>query len=270
MSHFYLLVVLVVLFAITDTAFSNPLSKHGNGILTGRVVYPDGKPAAGIRVVAVLEAPYIDKLWQKGILKLRPDGEEYTEEGRQFFAEQQNLSAVSQADGSFHISGLITGPYDLLVTEGPGKFIYYMIGMPRDWTAAAAIGIWGKQGHTVQLSQNIILTHGIMIQGKVIDTDGKPLEGIEVASIGPHRPESSDCVACVITDEKGEYSMRVPPGDITVYIAGPSTIHPKLKGKVEVTLNDKPTESDRLLKAQCRFHADAEKSDAVNFRFLPS
>lgn len=259
----------------TTAASGNPdelPAKHGNGEVTGHVVYPDGKPAADIRVVAALQTPFIDELYQNGFLTLTRDEDDMevaTEETRQFFTEQQSLVDISQADGSFHIQGLITAPYNIFITGEPGKFIYYMVGMPRDWTAAAAVDVLGKQDQTVRLSQNIVLTPGVVIYGKVINTDGKPLSGIEVATIGPHRPKSSECVACVITDEEGQYSIRVPPGNVTVYIAGPPIIYSKLKEKIRVTLNGKLVENDSLFKAQCRFQASTEESDIVNFQFLP-
>ena len=271
MKRFYLLVTFVVAFITMNAAFCNAAklpTKHGTGVLIGHVIFPDGKPAVGIRIMAVLERPYIWELTQKGFLKRTPGGY-FTEEARQFFAGQQNLAAISQADGSFRIQGLITGPYDLLVTAKPGRLRYYMVGIPRDWTAAAAVGVWGKQDQTVRQSKNIILTRGVVIHGKVIDTDGKPLSGVDVASTGPHRPDSSDSAAAVITDENGEYSMRVPPGEITVYLAGPSTIYSKLEGELKITLNGKLIKGDKNFKDQIKFPVSTEKSDVVNYQFLP-
>jgi hypothetical protein len=271
MKGFYALITFVVAFAAMNATLSRAdksPTKHGNGVLIGHVVFPDGKPAAGIRIMGVLERPYIWELTQKGFLKRTPGGV-FTEEARQFFAEQQDIAASSQADGSFRLEGLITGPYDLLVTAKPGKLRYYMVGMPLDWTAPAAVGVWGKQNQTVRRSQNIVLTRGVVIHGKVIDTDDKPLSGVDVASTGPHRPDSSDSAAAVITDENGEYSMRVPPGEITVYLAGPSTIYSKLQGKLKVTLNGKLIKGDKNFKAQIKFPVSTEKSDVVNYQFLP-
>jgi hypothetical protein len=223
MERFYSLVAFVIAFVGINVTFSRAdklPAKHGNGVIIDHVVYPNGKPAAGIRVVAVLERPYIWELTQRGFFQNKP-------EARQFFANQQNLSAISQADGSFCIHGLITGPYDLLVTGAPDNTTW---GQPTGWTALAAVGVWGKQDQTVRRSQNIVLTRGIEIQGSVIDSNGKPLSGIRIASIGPHRPESSDSAASEFTDAKGEYSMLVPPGEITIYIAGPSKIFPESGG----------------------------------------
>jgi len=271
MKKFYSLVTFVAAFITVNATFCSAAklpATHGTGVLIGHVMFPNGKPAAGIRVMAILERPYIWELTQKGFLKRTPGGY-FTEEARQFFADQQDLAAVSQADGSFHIRGLITGPYDLLVTAMPGKLRYYMVGMPHDWTAAAAVGVWGKQDQIVHRSQNIVLTRGVEIHGKIIDTNGKPLSGVDVASTGPHRPDSSDSAAGVITDENGEYSMRVPPGEITVYLAGPSIIYSKLEGELEITLNGKLIKGDKNFKAQIKFPVSTEKSDVVNYQFLP-
>ncbi len=265
MKKSYLALVLVASVLIINVASSQadelPVIP-GTGILIDHVVYPDGKPAAGIRVVAVMERPYIWELMQKGFLKRTPD-DAFTQ---QFFTNQQNLAATSQADGSFHIHGLTTAPYDLLVTGNPENTSW---GTPKGWIAAAAVGVWGKQDQTVHRSQNIVLTRGVVIHGKVIDTDGKPLPGVLVASIGPHRPASSDSAAGTYTDKNGEYSMRVPPGEITIYLASPSTIYSKLEGELEVTLNGKPIKGDKYFKDQIKFPVTTEQSDVVNYHFLP-
>jgi len=267
MKKFYLLVTFVLALVTVNVAFCNAAklpAKHGTGVLIGHVIFPDGKPAAGIRIMAVLERPYIWELTQKGFLKRTPGGV-FTEEARQFFAEQQNLSAISQADGSFRIHGLITGPYDLLVTGVPDNTTW---GQPTGWTAVAAVGVWGKQDQTVRRSQNIVLTRGVEIHGSVIDSNGKPLSGIRIASIGPHRPESSDSAASEFTDAKGEYSMRVPPGKITIYIAGPSKIFPESGGTFKITLNGKPIKGNKYFTDQIKFHTTAGKSDVVNYQIL--
>lgn len=267
MKRFYLLVTFAVAFVSMNVALCNAdklPAKHGNGVLIDHVVYPDGKPAAGIRVMAVLERPFIWELTQKGFLKRTPGGV-FTKEAQQFFAEQQDLAAISQADGSFRIHGLITGPYDLLVTGASDNTTW---GQPTGWTAVAAVGVWGKQDQTVRRSQNIVLTRGVEIHGTVIDRNGKPLSGIRIGSIGPHRPESSDSAASEFTDAKGEYLMRVPPGEITIYIAGPSTIFPESGGDFKITLNGKPIKGDKYFEDQIKFHVTTGKSDVVNYHIL--
>jgi hypothetical protein len=273
MKGVYSLVVCVVAFVVMNVTFSHAdklPAKQGNGVLIGHVVYPNGKPAAGIRVLAVMERPFIWELTQKGFLTRTPGGV-FTEEAQQFFASQQNLAGITQADGTFRIKGLITAPYDLLVTTSPDDPNSSMEGSPRDWTAVAAVGVWGKQDKTIHRSQNIVLTRGAVIHGKVTDTNGKPMAGIIVASTGPHRPDVSDTAAGTITDGNGEYFMRVPPGEITVYLAGPSKVFTQLNGgeSVAITLNGKLITSDKAFSAQTKFPAIAQKSYDIDFHFSP-
>jgi len=272
MKRFYLLVTFVVAFITMNAVFCNAAklpAKHGNGVLIGHVVYPSGKPAAGIRVLAVMERPFIWELTQKGILARTPNGV-YAQRTRQFFANQQNLAGITQADGTFRIKGLITAPYDLLVTTSPDDPSSSMEGSPRDWIAVAAVGVWGKQDKTIHRSQNIVLIRGAVIHGKVTDTDGKPMAGIIVASTGPHRPDVSDTAAGTITDVNGKYFMRVPPGEITVYLAGPSKVYSKLNAgeSVALTLEEKPVTSHDVF-GLTKFLATAKKSYDIDFHFLP-
>ena len=96
MKGFYSLVVCVVAFIGMNVTFGRAdklPAKHGNGVLIGHVVYPNGKPAAGIRVLAVMERPFIWELTQKGILD-RALGGPHAQRTQLFFASQQNLAVV--------------------------------------------------------------------------------------------------------------------------------------------------------------------------------
>jgi len=271
MKGFYSLVVCVVAFVGMNVTFSRAdklPAEHGTGVLIGHVVYPDGKPAAGIRVLAVVERPFIWELMQKGILDRVPGGP-HAQRTQHFFASQQKLAGVTQADGTFRIQGLITAPYDLLVTTSPDDPSSSMEGSPRDWTAVAAVGVWGKQAKTIHRPKNIVLIRGAVIHGKVTDTDGKPMAGIIVASTGPHRPDVSDSAAGTITDVNGKYFMRVPPGEITLYLAGPSKVSSKLNEgeSVAITLDEKPVNSHDVF-GLTKFLATAKKSYDIEFHFL--
>lgn len=131
-------------------------------IIVGRVTR-DGQPVDGIEVQATCE-----HMWRG--------------------------SAETGEDGSYRITALGAGRYDVEVT--PPEGLVAPLGGPVDLEA----------GRTVT-GVDIALTPGGLIEGSVTDGDsGEPLEGAWVSAQGPRAGGHSR------TDAKGRFSIRVPPG----------------------------------------------------------
>jgi uncharacterized GH25 family protein len=151
--------------------------------LSGRVVYEDGSPAAGVAVMA-----------QAKDLEATAWG----------WAE-----AATTADGSYQLTGLPDGVFNIFVEESSGE-----------WVAAALERVAASAPRAVELP-DLILTRGAIIEGTVTDmTTGEPLPGVCMGSYGPHRPMSSAAIISDYTDGHGRYQLRVAPGHSYVYVAG--------------------------------------------------
>ena len=152
--------------------------------LSGRVVYEDGTPAAGVAVMA-----------QAQDLEATMPG----------WSE-----ALTAADGSYTLSGLADGVYNVMVEEASG-----------DWVAAALEAVTASALMVVELP-DLVLTRGAIVEGTVTDmTTGEPLPGVCIGSYGPHRPMSSAAIIGDYTDGNGRYQLRVAPGRSYIYVAGP-------------------------------------------------
>ncbi|MCW3060272.1 MAG: antirepressor regulating drug resistance protein, partial [Capsulimonas sp.] len=203
-----------------------PSGPLGRASLTGRVIYEDGKPAANVRVGAQMQNDAMDALWgaaqgnsvlPHGVRIPLPPGA-----ARPSVDEARRVvwgEATTAADGTYQIHGLTSAPYNIAVLfpdAPPGT------GPEELWVAAAIEGAKGQEGASTPL-QNLVLTSGGFIAGRVTDAEGKPRKSVHIASYGPHRPRSSAMVLMTDTDFDGRYRLRVAPGESEVYIAdGPS------------------------------------------------
>lgn len=159
--------------------------KDEGGVILGRVVDEDGRPAAGVHLAAATRA-------RMAILGQRST-----------FAQ-----AVTQADGSFRLTGLATETYFVYLTANGAERV-----------AGAVEGVAVKEGESVRVP-DLVLSSGALITGTVVDQEtGRPLEGIHVGCYGPHRPRFSGVLDSVRTDRDGRYHLRVAPGTNHVYVA---------------------------------------------------
>jgi hypothetical protein len=154
-------------------------------VIEGRVIDEDGKPAAGVRVMAQI---------QDQVRAVEP---EWT------WAE-----TTTRADGSYRLIGLATASYNVSVEEPSGKLV-----------AEAAEGV-GTRVRRAERLPDIVLTPGAIVEGTVTDeSTGKSVPGISVGSHGPHRPQSSAMIISSMTDAQGRYRLRVAPGESYIYVA---------------------------------------------------
>jgi hypothetical protein len=185
----------------------------GSAVITGRVVFPDGKPAAGIQVMAQVNENYYTQ-----------PGARIKDEGPFSWAED-----LSHADGSYRLAGLMTAPFNVSVED------------PKDeWIAAAAENVPAVLRTTFR-PNDLKLTHGAFVQGTVTDAlTGKPVKDVPIGSYGPHRPRSSAMIIRAETDEKGRYRLRVAPGESYIYVQDPRY------GKGDATITLKEGETKEL------------------------
>lgn len=192
-----------------------PLVARPAAFFTGRVVYEGGNAAANIEVAAQGQS-----------------------------AQDGWSSAKTDANGVFKLSSLPSGSFNVSVTEASGQ-----------WVAAAKEGAVAREGESVALG-DLVLTHGVLVIGKVVDEQsGAPLQGAQVGAYGPQHPRSSAQVSSADTDARGEYSLRVAPGENYLYVMGlpAGYVRPRQEeaGNVTLTLQsgEKKTADFRLPKA---------------------
>ncbi len=157
--------------------------------LRGRVTR-DGKPVAGFKVGAQTNH---DK---------DPDNQ-----------GSQGGLGVTDSQGRFTIKRMSTGVYNVIADlRGP---------MGREVTAVAHESVTVGKGQTIE-SLDFKLIPGVIVEGIVTDSSGKPVKEVSIGIYGPAHPRSSAWVQLALTDARGFYRMRVPPGKQYVYVSDAS------------------------------------------------
>lgn len=204
------------------------LHPRGTGVITGRVVYEGGQPAASVVVVAAmqsqaslsLEMPYM--IQHGGRIRDKKGdviGLSYEGPIPEDIERVQSARAVTAADGTYRLVGLTTAPYNLWAAP-KGTSPSAEIQRPWDWVATAAEGVAAREGESA-VAPDLTLTHGVVIQGRVLDqATGRPLKGIIVTCHGPQRPASSGQTLNTATDGAGRFTLRVTPGHDDLGIGG--------------------------------------------------
>jgi RNA polymerase sigma factor (sigma-70 family) len=121
------------------------MARPGNAVFTGRVTFEDGKPAAGIKVVAEMKDNVLDELCDEQNARV-PDR----------LWRMHRAEAVSGEDGSYSLSGLTDLPYDVAASDEAGR------------RGAVVVGVTGKEGGTVTVP-DLVLTAGGFVSGTVVD-----------------------------------------------------------------------------------------------------
>lgn len=142
-------------------------------------------------------------------------------------------SAVTDSEGRYTLLRLPADKYNIALMLSPE--------LEKDVTARAHEGVNAEPGKPVT-SRDFDLIPGAVIRGKVTKSDGKPVPKIQIGIYGPARPRSGAWVQMAVTDDKGEYMLRVPGGDQFVYIM--QELGPQGEGSKtskEVTVKDGET-----------------------------
>jgi beta-lactamase regulating signal transducer with metallopeptidase domain/uncharacterized GH25 family protein len=153
--------------------------------ITGVVRTPEGEPAAGVKVLAYSNTANTGGRFEYGS-----------------FADTR-----TDASGRFRL---------VVITPGPAVFWI----LPEKY-APSTHGVKGdKRGDLGTFT----LTKGITIRGKVVDTKGQPLAGVNVNAVNAEPNEALEGLSVAdsinrsaITDARGEFQMApLPPGTYTV------------------------------------------------------
>jgi beta-lactamase regulating signal transducer with metallopeptidase domain len=150
--------------------------------ITGIIQTPDGKPAAGVKVLAY------------SVTDKRSQGE---------FEYGSFADTKTDANGKFALT---------VVTPGPCAFWI----LPTKYAPSSHAVKDNKRGDLGTFG----LTEGIVLKGKAVDAQGKPLAGMFVGAQREDRddvlgglPVADSIVRCSPTDDKGEFElMPLPPG----------------------------------------------------------
>jgi beta-lactamase regulating signal transducer with metallopeptidase domain len=151
--------------------------------LRGTVVYEGtGRPAPGIRVGTQAQR-----------------GGEWSE-------------TVTDPQGRFEMTDVFPASCNLLVmVDRPSG------DMTREWTAAA-IRLDDLRPGEIRDGLRLVLTKGEIIRGRVTDSQGHPLKGIDIAFYSAARPRSGAACQSILTAEDGTWAHRFPPGEVYIYI----------------------------------------------------
>jgi protocatechuate 3,4-dioxygenase beta subunit len=170
-------------------------------VIAGAVRNTDGAPAAGLTVEAFAINPS-HKI-------------------------SDRAEAVTGADGSYQLSGLASGLYQVFVEA------------PEDRTAIArqATAVEGKTVTGVDFA----LIPGALITGKVcVEETGAPIPNVNIGCTGLHRPGEPGHGIATFTqsDAAGAFRFRVPPGECTLYFPSwmDGFVHPENLGATKVTV----------------------------------
>ncbi len=204
------------------------IAPKGTGLITGRVTYEGGQPAAGIIVVANMQnnaylnltMPYMAQ--HGGTIRDKTGkiiGTSYEGPPPPGSEEVVTVFAATAADGTYRLSGVTSAPYNIFAAPH-GTTRNTFLQKPWDWVAPANEGIVAQEGNSVAVP-DLVLTHGALLQGRVVEAaTGRPLQGIIVKAHGPERPTSSGETLTTVTNKDGRYTLHVAPGKSELGIDG--------------------------------------------------
>ena len=164
---------------------------------SGGVVSAKMRPGAGLRgqVVDVAGAPLAG-------LRVFAQGQDRGGEGW--------AQAATGADGTYDLSGLTIGKYNVIFDTAPDA----------GYAIAAREGVYAAAGETREV-ETARAVEGVVVRGRVIDAATKAgIENISVGVYGPARPNSGAAVESFRTDAQGDFAARVVPGANKFYVMG--------------------------------------------------
>lgn len=152
--------------------------------IAGKVTDPAGRPLAGARVQERFQ-----------LLQRRPVSASFDP------CREDGGVAVSGPDGRYTLDGLEPGSY-ILSVHAPG------------WLRAATAPITAPPAGAAE-APTVALAAGAVVQGRVLDPQGKPVAGIEVYELGRSVYEIGP--ARTVTDAEGRFRLAgVLPGTSTI------------------------------------------------------
>jgi beta-lactamase regulating signal transducer with metallopeptidase domain len=191
-----------------DGQFREPIQMEieEESLLSGRVLSPDGKPAAGMKVTARLSSS-----------------------GRRQNAYLSSFNAISDDDGRFAIHGLPQTEFDLAVLDST-----------KSWSFRP------MENLLVRPHQDPVLTLkmevSVRVSGTVMGPDGKPVEGAAISAVADDH--GGPGLAHDMTDATGHYELRLAGGDACFYFNSLPDGFEYPKPQIARRLQIKPAEGD--------------------------
>jgi len=152
------------------------------GSISGKVTL-NGNPVAGLRLGAQGSRPTDIEGWGLG---------------------------VTDQEGQFTIHRLLPGSYNVIVDFGYRAQPRYTAVAKQDVKVAAKANV---------PNQNFELIPGVVVTGTVRTMGGKPIPRAEVSFYSLAHPITTAWVQSVLADENGKYQLRVPAGEINIYLS---------------------------------------------------
>ena len=155
--------------------------------LAGRVVDGQGEPVPGVDVTAQFAG------WSSGCVIIGPP--------EPCIGHPSYRSGRTDADGRFVFEGVRPGWFTITTSDGTDSKLVRWEAVP------------GKNGREAEIALTAKL---VSLEGRVVDADGKPVEGAQVRVSGARPPSEEQ------TDETGAYRFpRVSPGEQMIDVNHP-------------------------------------------------
>ena len=167
-----------------DKTFENPieLSVLEESVVSGRVVTPEGKPAAGVKVTARLSVT-----------------------ARRQNSYLSSFRAVTDGSGKFMIRGLPQTEFVLSVEDPMNTSVFRPL---------EKLLVEPRQDPNLMLN----LETGTWLSGRVLDAAGKPVEAAHITAVADDN--GGPGLGADSTDARGQYKIRLPAGRACLYFSG--------------------------------------------------
>jgi hypothetical protein len=150
-----------------------------DGPLSGRVLTPEGNPAAGIKIAARLTLVGTSRVYYLSTFR-----------------------AVSNENGEFTIRGLPQTEFVLSIEDPKNR-----------WTIRPLEHLLVQTGEAQKLT--LELERGVLVSGRVLDAEGNPIAGVGFSAVGDG--QNGPGLGNDLTDAKGRYRFRIPSGGAHLY-----------------------------------------------------
>jgi protocatechuate 3,4-dioxygenase beta subunit len=172
--------------------------------VTAIVQSADGKPLAGVKVIAHSQVPKNERMVADGVSYVRRNSGLSADEAKLMVPSHDETQ--TDANGRFRV---------VMITPGEGMLAIF----PADGKAAPRFEyVYDKRGDLGVIT----MARGETIRGRVLSSDGKPLDGVFVSAMPLNGPGikysdasvSQQLIRTVETDAEGNFTIdALPPGD---------------------------------------------------------
>jgi hypothetical protein len=210
-------------------SFQIPPGVSGNAVIVGRVLYKNGKPAAGLKIYAGSKLGGERNLW--GYERNQSNKWKWPKEIDELISGR----AVTRADGTYRITGIMPERYVVqpIMQDVFGRRL------PVGWLGPRTGTVVMARAGRVTKASDIVLRRAAIVKLKVVDQASEmPLEGVVIAGFkaasskaedvprtGPMdahvRPRADlEYAAQGITDKNGNCTLTLEAGRAYFYMSG--------------------------------------------------